>query len=597
MSALHAIDDAPLQRVLHGPTLLDALHAGAQLRADAVAGERPEGLLEAFAAADPLARLLLFGALARTAHPDADAVLCAALEGADPAEREHAAWALGDRRPLAPATGGLEALRSQGGFGAMLAELTLDRWSESGSPRPALPPARRSGLRIAQLYMPGYLDAGLQRAGAGDGGGLATLLVNLSAALAAHPAVAQVTTLTRAFAGPGVPDVHGAAWERVTERAAIERIRFGGEHYIAAPDLWPHRRELEAALEAALRRLAPIDAVHLRFADVTTLAASRVCRRLGLPVFFTLAPDPHGLIRSREASGELDRRSFVHADSAEHLLFRARLVEHMRDRSRGLALLPRASGREELEALVRLPAYTHRQRVRTVPEGISVAPVDRAADAPAVQDLLSRIESLPPSRHGRPLILSVGRLHHVKGFPTLIDAWASDPELREGFNLVIVGGDHERPTREEQLVLGQLALAAGRHPGAAGGLLLIGHRPHRDVLALMAAARAGVPGAIAPDGVYACASVKEEFGLALLEAMASGLSVLGPASGGPPTYIDDGITGVLTDTGTVSGLREGLRRAAATRSDRTRADLATTTVREHFTIDAMARGLIDLYTA
>ena len=113
----------------------------------------------------------------------------------------------------------------------------------------------------------------------------------------------------------------------------------------------------------------------------------------------------------------------------------------------------------------------------------------------------------------------------------------------------------------------------------------------------MAAARAGIPGIIGPAGVYACASVKEEFGLALLEAMASGLSVLGPDSGGPPTYIDDGITGVLTDTGTVSGLREGLRRAGASRTDAERAALATAKVREHFTIEAMARGLIDLYTA
>ena len=525
-------------------------------------------------------------------------MLCSALEGPDRAEREHAAWALGDRGPLAEAGAGLQALRSQGGFGAMLAELTLDRWSEPRLPPPRVRSApRRSGLRIVQIYLPGYLDAGLQRAGAGDGGGLATLLVHLSAALADHPAVAQVTTLTRAFGGPGVPAVHGTLREPVTARAAIERIRFGGDGYLGAPDLWPHRRELERELEAALTRLAPIDAVHLRFADVATLAAERVCRRLGLPVYFTLAPDPHAVIRGREASGELDRRSFVQADLAEHLIFRARLVEHMRDRSHGLALLPRASGRAELQTLVGLPANPGRQRVRTVPEGISTAPVDRAGGAPAVQDLVDRVRALPPARHGRPLILSVGRLNPVKGFPTLVDAWAGDPELREAFNLVIVGGDHERPTRQEQLVLGELSLAAGRHPGAARGLLLVGHRPHRDVLALMAAARAGVPGIIGPAGVYACASVKEEFGLALLEAMASGLSVLGPDSGGPPTYIDDGVTGVLTDTGTVSGLREGLRRAGASRTDAERAARATAHVREHFTIEAMARGLVDLYTA
>src|SRR3954471_6807261 len=46
--------------------------------------------------------------------------------------------------------------------------------------------------------------------------------------------------------------------------------------------------------------------------------------------------------------------------------------------------------------------------------------VDPAAGAPAVQDLVDRIRALPPARHGRPLILSVGRLNRVKGFPTLI---------------------------------------------------------------------------------------------------------------------------------------------------------------------------------
>ena len=106
------------------------------------------------------------------------------------------------------------------------------------------------------------------------------------------------------------------------------------------------------------------------------------------------------------------------------------------------------AGRAELQTLVGLAADTRRPRVRTVPEGISIAAVDRDGGASAVQDLVDRVRSLPPSRLGRPLILSVGRLNRVKGFPTLIDAWAGDLELRESFNLVIVGGDHEHPTRQ-----------------------------------------------------------------------------------------------------------------------------------------------------
>jgi glycosyltransferase involved in cell wall biosynthesis len=113
----------------------------------------------------------------------------------------------------------------------------------------------------------------------------------------------------------------------------------------------------------------------------------------------------------------------------------------------------------------------------------------------------------------------------------------------------------------------------------------------------MAAANQGLAGAIAPQGVYACASEKEEFGLALLEAMATGLAVMGPATGGPPTYIADGWTGTLADTSTVAGVRDGLRRALALRLVPGRAERAAATVRERFTVEAMAAGLVDLYAA
>ena len=572
-----------LDRVLSGDSLLDSLHAAAELRGR-VSGA---ALLDAYERGDEFARRLLLPAIALVPGPAAESLLLEALRVESTAGP--AAWALGDRASPGAAVAPLEALKASGGFDGMLADLTLERWTPAAPPDPLEPrPARGRGLRIVQVFMQGFVDAGLNRAGAGDGGGLATLLVHLSASLAARPEVEHVTTLTRAFAADG----YGAAAERVADGATIERLPFGGDGYLATGDMWPHRRELERGLEVALRRLAP-DAVHLRFADVATLAAERVCSRLGLPVYFTLAPDPHALIRRREESGTLDREGFVSADQREHLLFRARLVERLRDQARGLALLPRASGREVLEELVRLPADGGGRRIRTVAEGISMASVDAAAlagaDTAAAADLAARVQALGEARRGLPLILSVGRLHRVKGFATLLEAWAGAPELRGAFNLVIVGGDLERPTAEERTVLDQL------RAGAVDGLLLLGHRPHREVIALLAAARAGVGGVVGPDGVYACASEKEEFGLALLEAMASGLSVLGPVLGGPSTFIEDGVTGVIADTSTVGELRYGLYRAAVARMDPRRAGLAMATVREHFTIDAMAAGLVDLY--
>ena len=130
------------------------------------------------------------------------------------------------------------------------------------------------------------------------------------------------------------------------------------------------------------------------------------------------------------------------------------------------------------------------------------------------------------------------------------------------------------------------------------GLLLAGHRPNDTVARWLAAARYGRPGLAAPHGVYVCASVKEEFGIALLEAMATGLTVVAPLSGGPATYVEDAVTGFLVDTGDRVALAQGIRHAldfAAGPTGRAGAERARTMVAQNFTIEAMAAALTDVY--
>ena len=114
-----------------------------------------------------------------------------------------------------------------------------------------------------------------------------------------------------------------------------------------------------------------------------------------------------------------------------------------------------------------------------------------------------------------------------KGIPQLVEAWAGAPELLEGFNLVVVGGDLDNPTPEERAVLSEIdavCAPARRPPGTRPQ----GHRPHADVPQILRAAVYGIPGVAGTGGVYACPSRKEEFGLALLEALAAGLSCRRP---------------------------------------------------------------------
>jgi glycosyltransferase involved in cell wall biosynthesis len=179
---------------------------------------------------------------------------------------------------------------------------------------------------------------------------------------------------------------------------------------------------------------------------------------------------------------------------------------------------------------------------------------------------------------------------------TLVEAWAAGT-LRERANLLIIGGDLDRPSLDEREQLERIDAAVPAEGREADGLILAGHRPN-DVAALwLAAARFGLPGLTSAGGVYVCASVKEEFGIALLEAMATGLMVVAPDSGGPATYVEDGVTGVLTQTWDSARLEAGVGAAldAAASPDGERAETAHEMVRTSFTIQSMATALGPVY--
>lgn len=98
-------------------------------------------------------------------------------------------------------------------------------------------------------------------------------------------------------------------------------------------------------------------------------------------------------------------------------------------------------------------------------------------------------------------------------------------------------------------------------------------------------------------GVYVCASLKEEFSLAILEAMATGLVVVAADAGGPATYVDDGDTGFLVAPGDPQRLDGAVHRALA-RAPASGADLADrlrALVAEWCTIHGTAATLAPVY--
>jgi glycosyltransferase involved in cell wall biosynthesis len=93
--------------------------------------------------------------------------------------------------------------------------------------------------------------------------------------------------------------------------------------------------------------------------------------------------------------------------------------------------------------------------------------------------------------------------------------------------------------------------------------------------------------------VLVSGSLKEEFGLAIVEALAAGLTVVAPASGGPATYVADGDTGVLVAA--EEPLGPAILRAIDLIDRPQRAERARATIEAHHTVETMAEHLVELY--
>lgn len=383
---------------------------------------------------------------------------------------------------------------------------------------------------------------------------------------------------------------------------------------------WPLRVTARRGIRRLLRAAGQVDVLHLRMADVGSLAARDVARERGIPVVFTVAPDPHSIIQSLDRSGGLTRSTFGEIDLGERFWFRARMVQTLAANAAHTVLFPRPELARDMRELVGIDIASYPERHTIVAEGVDLEVVDRAvAEAsafaasaapnaglgavsadPAVPgcfaDLAALFDDLPADRRELPLIVTVGRLHRVKGMATLVEAWATS-ELADRANLLVIGGDLEDPSLDEREQLDRIDAVVPAASRAQAGLLLPGHQPNGVAARWLAAARFGVPGRAAPHGVYACASLKEEFGIALLEAMATGLVVVAPDAGGPATYVEDGVTGVLAATWDPAALASAVGTALdlAARGDEVVAGRAHDMVAERFTIQGMAAALGPVY--
>ncbi len=307
---------------------------------------------------------------------------------------------------------------------------------------------------------------------------------------------------------------------------------------------------------------AGYDALHLHHLTPIHEAASRVAR--GVPVIGHL----HGTeLLMLEAIAAGPPSSWTHADA---------WAERMRRWAHGCQRLILSSPTQMTRAQGLLGIEA--DRLVVLPNGFDPRlfvgnDVDRAAlfrralvEAPRgwhgdqhPGSVQYRSDELMPLVDGV-VVVTVSRFTAVKRLPVLIEAFArARNRARAPAGLVIVGG---HPGEWE-----------GEHPAdtiarlGARDVFLAGWYDHDEVPHFLSAA-----------DVFALASVREQFGLVLVEAMACGVPPVAVDRFGPAEIVADGETGWLVEPDDVGGLSAALLHAIDDPAERARRGARARTV-------------------
>ncbi len=366
-----------------------------------------------------------------------------------------------------------------------------------------------------------------------DTGGQIKYVVELARALARHPDVWRVDVLTRRVIDPKVAPDYAEPLEPLADRAFVVRLPCGPRRYLRKEVLWPYLDSFTDHALQHLRRIGRVpDVIHSHYADAGYVG-SRLTALLGVPLIHT----GHSLGREkrRRLLAQGQRKDAIEAQY--NMSQRIEAEELTLDHAQRVI----ASTQQEVEQQYAKYANYQPGRMDVIPPGTDLErfhPPAPGDDDAAVEAALARFLRHPD----RPQILALSRADERKNIAALVEAYATQPGLRERANLVVVAGNRDdirQLERGPRTVLTDLLLAIDRHD-LYGHVAYPKHHAAADVPAFYrCAARSR--------GVFVNPALTEPFGLTLLEAAASGLPLLATHDGGPRDILRNCRNGRLID--------------------------------------------------
>jgi glycosyltransferase involved in cell wall biosynthesis len=176
------------------------------------------------------------------------------------------------------------------------------------------------------------------------------------------------------------------------------------------------------------------------------------------------------------------------------------------------------------------------------------------------------------------IMTAVGHAAPVKGWDVLLHAFAKVAAGKQDLHLLLVGSTSSTDERPFMEYLRSIVMEAG----CADRVHFTDHRP--DVAEILKATN-----------LFVFPSRSDGQGLALVEAMASGLPCLAAATGGIPDVITDGVNGLLFEREDVADLAEKLSRLLDDNQLRSRLAEAAREAANRYTMDAYVQTIFRCY--
>ncbi|MGL5839562.1 MAG: HAD-IIB family hydrolase [Sphingorhabdus sp.] len=365
----------------------------------------------------------------------------------------------------------------------------------------------------------------------GDTGGHLIYLWGAAAALAKRGDIEHVEIAVRLIDDPTLGAEYAKPCQSSNGKLLISRIATGNSAYLSKEVAAADRPAFTAALIAELERRGNLpDVVHAHFADAAEVAIA-LRERFGIPFIYTA----HSLGTDKADCG------LITPDLADRLV--------LEDQAIAAADAIIASSRDEAERqLMRYP-------------GADAARIYRIAPG-AVLDTSARIDTDRPRRSlapflrrpELPMLLAIARPVHKKNLPALVDMYATEADLRDRANLVIVAGLRDAPDsgeEEQQEVIQALINRLDRHD-LYGSFALPKRHDQDDIAAYYALARE-------TGGIFVNPALTEPYGLTLAEAAHYGVPVVATSHGGAGDIVDNLQHGLVANPGDPAAFAHAIR--------------------------------------